>query len=166
MGETKIVTRLLLAAVFMAATLTALVAAAQSYGDGPPDHQRGAMLPFEAVLRPDQKHQLYTIVKADKVKLQSLHQQLHAAREALIRKLLSPDQSVDVSKETANLKAAQAAMIDERVAIAVAARKLLSPRQLKDAATFHTRMEELHRQETQLMEQMESSKDSSVPGQE
>ena len=128
-GETKIVTRLLLAAVFMAATLTALVAAAQSYGDGPPDHQRGAMLPFEAVLRPDQKHQLYTIVKADKVKLQSLHQQLHAAREALIRKLLSPDQSVDVSKETANLKAAQAAMIDERVAIAVAARKLLSPRQ-------------------------------------
>ncbi len=165
MGETKIVNRLLFATVFMTAALTALVAAAQSDG-GSAGRQRGAMLPFEAVLRPDQKHQLYAIVKADKTKLQTLHQRLHTAREALIQKLLSPDPSVDVSKETADLKAAQAAMIDERVTIALAARKLLSTQQLKDAATFHKRMEELHRQEDQLMEQMESSKGSPAPGQE
>ena len=89
MGETKIVNRLLFATVFMTAALTALVAAAQSDG-GSAGRQRGAMLPFEAVLRPDQKHQLYAIVKADKTKLQTLHQRLHTAREALIQKLLSP----------------------------------------------------------------------------
>jgi Heavy-metal resistance len=126
------------------------------YG-GPPGRRHMAMMPFEAVLRPDQKLALYTMVKADRAKLEALHQRLHAAREALIQKLLSPEKSVDVSKEVAELKAAQAAMIDQRVDIALAARKLMSPKQLSDAAEFHAKLEKLHRQEAALLEQMSKS---------
>lgn len=125
-------------------------------GSDSPHHR--SIIPFAAVLRPDQKRQLYTIIKADKSKLDALHQRLHAAREALIQKLFTSGPTVDLSKEVAELKSAQAAMIDERVSIALAARKLLTPQQLKDAATFHSRLEALHRQEAQLMEQMESSR--------
>jgi Spy/CpxP family protein refolding chaperone len=157
--------KLVLALMLAAGAAGAFGVAAYSQ-EGPGEPHRSSMMPFEEVLRPDQKHQLYTIVKADKAKLDALRQRLHAAREALIQKLFSPGPTVDLSKEIAELKSAQAAMIDERVAIAQAARKLLSPQQLKDAAAFHSRIEELHRQEAQLMEQMEGAKNSPAPGQE
>jgi len=163
-AQTKL--KLVVALMLAVGAATAFGVAAYSQEEGPGGPHRSPMMPFEEVLRPDQKHQLYAIVKADKAKLDALHQRLHAAREALIQKLFSPGPTVDLSKEIAELKAAQAAMIDERVAIAKAARKLLSPQQLKDAAAFHTRIEELHRQEAQLMEQMEGAKNSPAPGQE
>lgn len=143
----------LLATLFGAVALTAFGAAAYAQ-HGEPRGDRMAMMPFAAVLRPDQKQQLYSIVKADRAKLESLHRRLHAAREALIEKLLSPGPTVDISKEVAELKAAQAAMIDERVSIALAARKMLSPEQLKAAAQFHAKLEDLHRQESDLLRQM------------
>ncbi len=121
---------------------------------------------MKEVLRPDQKHAALHHREGGQGETDALHQRLHAAREALIQKLFSPGPTVDLSKEIAELKAAQAAMIDERVAIAQAARKLLSPQQLKDAAAFHSRLEELHRQEAQLMEQMEGAKNTPAPGQE
>jgi Spy/CpxP family protein refolding chaperone len=157
--------RCALAILFAAAGMGAFGAAAYARHGGPPGAGRMAMMPFEAVLRPDQKQLLYTMVKADRAKLESLHRRLHAAREALIEKLLAQDPSVDVSNQVAELKAAQAAMIDERVAIALAARKLLSPRQLKDAAQFHAKLEELHRQESALLQQMEGSKGGPGSGQ-
>ena len=140
------------------------IAAYSQESPGDPHHR--PMMPFAAVLRPAQKRQLFSIIKADKSKLDALHQRLHAAREALIEKLFSPGPTVDLSKEVADLKSAQAAMIDERVSIALAARKLLSPQQLKDAATFHARLEELRRQESQLREQMENSNNAPAPAQE
>jgi hypothetical protein len=155
-----------LAILLAAVGLGALSAVAYARRGGPPGAERMPMMPFEAVLRPDQKQVLYTMVKADRAKLESLHRRLHAAREALIEKLLSQDPSVDVSNQVAELKAAQAAMIDERVAIALAARKLLSPRQLNDAAQFHAKLEDLHRQESTLLQQMEGSKGSPSSSQE
>jgi Spy/CpxP family protein refolding chaperone len=121
------------------------------------------MEPFEIVLTPQQRQALLSMVKADRGKLQSLHRRLHQAREALIEKLLSPDATVDVSKETAELKAAQAAMIDERVGIALAARKLMTPQQVKDAAAFHAKLRDLHRQEIELIRQMEGGKSELPP---
>jgi Spy/CpxP family protein refolding chaperone len=160
-------TMLKLALVLMLAATVAGAFAVGAYSqEGPGGPRRGSMMPFEGVLRPDQKQQFYSIVKADKKKIDALHQRMHAAREALIQKLFSPGPAPDLSKEIAELKSAQAAMIDERVTIALAARKLLSPQQLKDAAAFHSRLEDLHRQEAQLMEQMESSKAAPGPGQE
>jgi hypothetical protein len=157
--------KLILAMLLVAGGLGASRAAAQAYHGGPPgSHERVAMTPFEAVLSPEQKQALLSMVKADQTKLQSLHQRLHQAREALIEKLLSPDVPVDVSKEVAELKAAQAAMTDEHVAIALAVRKLLSPQQLKDAAAFHAKLEDLHRQEAALLRQMEGGKGGSPAG--
>ncbi len=121
------------------------------------------MEPFEIVLTPQQRQALLSMVKADRAKLRSLHQRLHQAREALIEKLLSPDATVDVSKETAELKSAQAAMIDERVGIALAARKLLTAQQLKDAGAFHAKLRELHSQEADLIRQMEGGKSDLPP---
>lgn len=155
--------KFILVILLVAGGLGAFGAVAQAYRGGPPGREGVAMMPFEAVLSPEQKQALLSMVKADRAKLQSLHQRLHQAREALIEKLISPDASVDVSKEVAELKAAQAAMIDERVAIALAVRKLLSPQQLKDAAAFHDRLEELHRQEAALLQQMEGGKGGFPP---
>ncbi len=138
--------------------LCALAADTPAFQGEPSGRERMAMTPFEAVLSADQRQALLSMVKADKAKLRALHQRLHKAREALIDKLLAPGAAVDVSKETAELKAAQAAMIDERVSIALAARKLLSAQQLKDAAAFHAKLEDLHRQEAALMEQMEDAR--------
>jgi hypothetical protein len=118
-----------------------------------PSGERMGKLPFAAVLRPDQKQQLYSIVKADRAKIESMHRRLHAAREALIAKLLSSGAAVDISQEVAELKAAQAALIDERVSIALAARKMMSAEQLKAAAEFHAKLENLHRQESDLLRQ-------------
>jgi Spy/CpxP family protein refolding chaperone len=159
--------KLILAIVLVAGGLGAAVATAQAPHGGPPGHERLTMMPFEAVLSPQQKQTLYATVNADRAKIQALHQRLHEARESLIEKLLSPDATVDVSKETAELKAAQSAMIDERVSIALATRKLLSPQQLKDAAVFHTKLEDLHRQEAALIGQMNSGRgDVPPPGDE
>jgi Spy/CpxP family protein refolding chaperone len=146
----------LTALVMAAATLCAFGAMAQALGM----HRGGgreqfAIDPFQIVLTPQQRQALLAMVKADRGKLQSLHERLHKAREALIGKLLSPQSAVDVSKEAAELKAAQAAMVDERVAIALSARKLLTPQQLKDAAAFHSKLQDLRRQESQLIQQME-----------
>lgn len=156
--------KLILTMLLVAAGLGACGADAQAYRGGPAGREEVAMMPFEAVLSAEQKQALLSMVKADRTKLQSLHQRLHQAREALIEKLLSPDASVDVSKEVAELKNAQAAMTDERVAIALAVRKLLSPQQLKDAAAFHDRLEELHRQEAALLQQVEGGKGGSPAG--
>jgi len=149
-----------------AGTLAAWVAAAQAFHGGPPGRERLTMTPFEAVLSPEQKQALLSMVKADKSKLQALHQRLHQTREALIEKLLSPDAAIDTSKEVAELKAAQAAMIDERLSIALAVRKLLSPQQLKDAAAFHAKLEDLHRQEAALLQQMEGKQGGPQPGED
>jgi Spy/CpxP family protein refolding chaperone len=157
-------TRIRAAAMLLTAGALATFGVA-AYSQGGPSDPHHGMLPFEAVLSRGQKHQLYSIVKADKAKLDALHQRLHEAREALIQKLFSPGDSVDLTKEVADLKAAQAAMVDERVAIALAARKLL-PQQLKDAAAFHSRLEDLHHQEAQLMQQIENSKNDPTPPQE
>ncbi len=157
------VRKLILAILLVAGGLGAFGAVAQAFGGGPAGRERAAMMPFEAVLSPEQKQALLSMVKADKTKLQSLHQRLHQARDTLIEKLLSPDASVDVSKEVAELKAAQAAMIDERVAIALAVRKLLSPQQLKAAAAFHAKLEDLHRQEAALLQQMEGGQGGPPP---
>jgi len=144
--------RCALAILFGAAALFAFGLSAHAQHGGPPS-ERMAMMPFAAVMRPDQKQLLYSMVKADRTKIESLHRRLHAAREALIDKLLSGP-SVDISKEVAELKAAQAAMIDERVSIALAARKMMSSEQLKAAAEFHAKLEDLHRQESDLLRQM------------
>jgi hypothetical protein len=154
------VKKLLFVVLFAIVGLGAFAVAARAFHEGPPgrERERLTMMPFEAVLSPEQKAALLSMVKADRSKLQSLRQNLHEAREALIDKLLSADTSVDVSKEVAQLKAAQAAMIDERVAIALAARKLLNPKQLKDAAAFHAKLEDLHRQEAALIQQMQGGK--------
>jgi Spy/CpxP family protein refolding chaperone len=149
--------KVILAIVLVAGGLGAAVAAAQNHG-GPSSRERFTMMPFQAVLSPEQKQALYSTVKADRSKLKALHDRLHQAREALIKKLLSPDATVDVSKETAALKAAQAAMTDEHVAIALAVRKLLGPKQLKDAAAFHAKLEDLHQQEDALIHQMGGDK--------
>jgi hypothetical protein len=143
------------AAMALATALTAIgVPAHAQHWEGP--SERMARLPFTAVLRPDQKSQLYAMLKADGAKIEAIHRRLHAAREALIAKLLAPGPTVDIGKEVAELKAAQAAMIDERVSIALAARKLMSPEQLKAAAEFHAKLEELHRQESDLLRRMGS----------
>jgi Spy/CpxP family protein refolding chaperone len=154
----------ILAIMLAVGSLGVFTAAAGAFHDGPGARERLTMTPFAAVLTPEQKQTLLSMVKADRNKLQALHKHLHEAREALIDKLLSADPSVDISKQVADLKAAQAAMIDERVSIAVAARKLLTPQQLKDAAAFHAKLEDLHRQEAALMQQMEGNKDQ--PGEE
>jgi hypothetical protein len=158
--------RKIILAILLVAGLAASAAPAQAFhGGAPGGRERLAIMPFEAVLSPEQKQALLSMVKADRSKLQALHQRLHKAREALIEKLLSPDATVDVSKETADLKAAQAAMIDERISIALGVRKLLSPTQLKDAAAFHAKLEDLRRQEATLLEQMEGGKESPIqPG--
>lgn len=159
----------LTAVVLAVATLCAFGAMAQALGlhrgGGREQFAREqfATDPFEIVLTPQQRQALLAMVKADRGKLQSLHERLHKAREALIGKLLSPQSPVDVSKETAELKAAQAAMVDERVAIALSARKLLTPQQLKDAAAFHSKLQDLRRQESQLIQQMEGGQRESLP---
>ena len=144
--------RCALAILVGAAALFTLGVAADAQHGGPPG-ERMAMMPFAAVMRPDQKQLLYSMVKADRAKIESLHRRLHAAREALIDKLLSGP-TVDISTEVAELKAAQAAMIDERVSIALTARKMMSSEQLKAAAGFHAKLEDLHRQESALLRQM------------
>lgn len=147
--------RRVLATLLAAAAVSTFGVAAYAQHGGP-GGDRMEMMPFAAVLRPDQKQQLFSMVKADRAKLESLHRRLHAAREALIEKLLSGP-AVDINQEVAELKAAQAAMIDERVSIALAARKMMSPEQLKAAAAFHAKLEALHRQESDLLRQMGGS---------
>jgi hypothetical protein len=164
--ENQMIKRFLLAILVVASSWGAFAVVARAFPEGHPGRERLTMTPFEAVLSPEQKQALLSMVKADRNKLRSLHQRLHDTRDALITKLLSADASVDVSKEVAELKAAQAAMIDERVAIALAARKLLSPQQLKDAAAFHARLEDLHRQESALIQQMEGGKAAQPGGDE
>jgi hypothetical protein len=154
------------AIVLIAGGLSAAVAAAQGLHGGPPGHERLGMNPFAAVMSAEQKQALYSTMKADRSKLQALHERLHKAREALMEKLLSANATVDVSQQTAELKAAYAAMIDERVEIAMAARKLLNPQQLKDAAAFHAKLQELHRQEDALVRQMQGGKGNLEGGDE
>jgi imidazolonepropionase-like amidohydrolase len=156
--------RLALATVAAAAACFFLGYGTRAFADPPSGREHFSMTPFQAVLSPAQKRTLYTMIKADRAKLDSLHQRLHDAREALIEKLLSADSSVDVTKETADLKAAQAAMIDERVSIALAVRKLLSPQQLKDAAALHAKLEDLHRQESAILQQFQSFKSGPPAG--
>ncbi len=160
------VKKFLVLSVLVAIGLGVYSAGARAFPEGLRGRGRFGMTPFEAVLSPEQKMALMAMVKADRNKFQALHQHLHDARDALIAKLVSPDASVDVSKEVAQLKAAQAAMIDERVSIALAARKLLTPQQLKDAAAFHAKLEDLHRQESALMQQMEGGQSREPGGEE
>ena len=150
--------------VLVAGGLTAAIAAAQGLHGGPPNHERLGINPFAAVMSAQQKQELYSTMKADRSTIQALHERLHNAREALMEKLLSPDASVDVSKESAELKAAYSAVIDERVKIAMAARKLLGPQQLKDAAAFHAKLQDLHRQEEALVRQMQGNSGSIAEG--
>ncbi len=110
--------------------------------------------PFEIVLTPQQRQAILSLVKADRTKLQLLHERLHKAREALIEKLLSPDAQIDVGPQLGELKAAQAAMLDERIAIALKARKMLTAQQLKNAAAFHVKLQKLREQEAALLQQM------------
>src|SRR5208337_287148 len=100
-----------LATLFGAAAVSALGVAAHAQRGGS-SGERMAMMPFAAVLRPDQKQLFYSMVKADRARIESLHRRLHAAREVLIEKLLAPGPIVDITKEVADLKAAQAALID------------------------------------------------------
>jgi hypothetical protein len=160
-----VIKRCALAILFGAAALSAFSLVAHAQHGGAPS-ERMALMPFAAVLRPDQKQLLYSMVKADRAKIESLHRRLHASREALIEKLLSGP-TVDISKEVAELKAAQAAMIDERVSIALAVRKTMSSEQVKAAAEFHAKLEDLHRQESDLLRQMGGpTTGGEVPGEE
>jgi Spy/CpxP family protein refolding chaperone len=136
-------------------------AAAQSFHRG---REQLSIEPFEIVLTPQQRQAILSLVKADRTKLQLLHERLHQAREALIEKLLSPDAKIDVSQQLAELKSAQAAMIDERVTIALKARKMLTAQQLKNAAAFHSKLQTLHEQEAALLQQMQNENGKPAPG--
>ncbi len=117
--------------------------------------------PFEPVLDRDQRQMVRKILAADRTKLAILRERLGMAREALVAKLLSPGKEVDTSKEAAEIKSAVAALVDERINVALQVRKLLSPEQLARAAQLHAKLKELWTQERQLLEKARKAPGSS-----
>lgn len=132
--------------------LVALATVGSAAADGFHGHRQGGMglMALRAVLQPNQREQVKAIFKGEKQTLESLHQQLHEARQALVDKLLSSKQA-EVSTEVSRLKQAEAAMTDEHVKIAFKIRSLFSPEQLAKASKIRTSLRDLRKQERALL---------------
>jgi hypothetical protein len=125
-----------------------------------PEHRRMEMAPLLSVLQPQQRQQVNAIFMSDRSRLNLLHEQVREARQALITKLLSPEKSVDVSKEVAKLKQAQEQLIDERIKLALEARKIMTTDQLAKALALWSKWQSLRAQERELFEQARSENQS------
>jgi hypothetical protein len=144
-----------------ALALTSFTARA-GFGEG---HGRGAMgmAPLMSVLEPQQREQVHAIFMNDRSRLDLLHAQLREAREALITKLLSPAKTVDVTDEVAKLKRAQEQLIDERIKLALQARKIMSSEQLAKALALWSKWQALRAQERALFEEARNENNAGNP---
>ena len=153
--------KLCLVSVF--AGLIGLVAVtADAYRGHLGDRHVSAMAPLEAVVGPKQRMLIRDLFRTDRTHLEVLHEQVAAARKALIAKLLSSDKKVDVTKEVGQLKRAHDALIDERVKLALKVRKIMSPQQLSEASRLWTKWQDLRAQEHALFEGAHN--DAAKPG--
>ncbi len=142
-------------AVCVAVGLTSFAAYA---GPGEPaEHSHMGMAPLLSVLEPEQRKQVHAIVMGDRARLDLLDARLREARQALITKLLSPEKTVNVTNEVAKLKQAQEELLDERIKLALQARKVMSTEQLGKASALWTKWQSLRAQERALFEEARSA---------
>ncbi len=130
------------------ASFTAYAGPGEGHGSG-----RMGMAPLMSVLEPQQRKQVHAIFMSDRSRLDLLHVQLREARQALITKLLSPAKTVDVTEEVAKLKQAQEQLIDERIKLALQARKIMSADQLAKVSALWSKWQSLREQERALFEE-------------
>ncbi|MGH8010984.1 MAG: hypothetical protein ACREQ4_00630 [Candidatus Binataceae bacterium] len=123
---------------------------ADAYGYG---HHGGWWGPLRAVIQPSQRQQIHSMLSGEKQKMEALHQNVRNAKAALIIKLLSMDQNVDVSGELNNLEQAEDALLQERVNVAQQVRTVLSSQQRAQASQMWTKLQGLHQQEREIFQQ-------------
>ncbi len=138
--------------VALAGVFGMLSVTAHAYRGHPGDRHESAMAPLVAVVGPRQRELIRGVFTTDRTHLEILHEQVVAARKALIAKLLSGDKKVNVTKEVAQLKRAHDALIDERVKLALKVRAIMSPQQLSEASQLWTKWQSLRAQERALFE--------------
>jgi hypothetical protein len=139
-------------AAALAVAVCLLSVTAYAYHDHLGQRREPVMGPLEAVANPSERPMIDAVFMGDRVRLEVLHGQMAAARKALIAKLLSPDRKIDVTKELAQLKHSQDALLDERVERALKARALMSPQELSEAFQLWTKWQRLREQERSLFE--------------
>ncbi|MCL5044614.1 MAG: hypothetical protein M1336_04940 [Deltaproteobacteria bacterium] len=152
--------RVLSAAAFLGAVVVAALSAQADRGDRP----RGSLAALLApILEPQQSELVRNIFSSDQAELALLRLRLRLARRALITRLFSPEKRVDVTKEAAELKAAQAAFIDRRVALALKARRVLTPEQRAKALRLWQQWRNLRDQERSLRERAGTPQAPALP---
>ena len=140
------------ARVVIAVTALMLLSSAAAFADGwggPGGHRGGGGGFGWPVLRAvglsdEQKAQIRQIYAAHRPQLQALGQQIHAARQQLGDKLYSstPPSTADL----ASINQLRDQMAQERLAIALAIRNVLTPEQLAKAAQIRQQMQQLRQQ--------------------
>ena len=136
----------------------AAVAYASPGGGGYGGHGHGGFGGFGSVMRtlqPAQRDQMHTIFAADRANAKTLHEQVRTARENLFNALINGQ---DPTAAETQLNQAQAAMIADRVKLAQQMRGVLTPTQIQQVQTFHTKWQSLMDQQRterqQLMSQL------------
>ncbi|MGH7987436.1 MAG: hypothetical protein ACREQX_14255 [Candidatus Binataceae bacterium] len=145
-------------AIALALGLGAGSTLAYAHGHGP---HGGWLGPLGAIIQPNQRQQIHSMLSGEKQKMETLHQNVRNAKAALIGKLLSSDQSVDVSSELIALQQAEAALLQERVNVAQQVRVVLAPQQRAQALQLWTKLESLHQQERELFQQARQASQTS-----
>ena len=121
-------------------------------GDGP-----GMVLPLilrHADLTADQQTQVRQIMDANRQQLHALFDQLHAANDALLNKLLSPGalQAEDLQPQLQHIAQLRQQLMQQGLNNALAIRALLKSDQLAKVAQVKDQMQQLHSQMRALME--------------
>lgn len=153
--------RLLLAFGLLAVSAMPMAAFAAYGGRGPggPDAFGGPMpMPLMMILRhvnltADQQSQIQQILEANFTQNQPLMQQLRSTRESIADKILSPGKvsAADLAPMQAQEARLHQQLAQNMAATALKLRAVLTPEQLSQAASLHSKIKALHDQMRALM---------------
>jgi len=121
-------------------------------GDG-----AGMVLPLilrHAALTTDQQTQVQQIMDTNRQQLHALFDQLHAANDVLVNRLLAPGplQAQDLQPQIEQIAQLRQQLMLQGLNNALAIRALLKPEQLAKIAQVKDQMQQLHKQMRDLME--------------
>lgn len=114
-------------------------------------------LPFRAVLSAEQRNTVRGFVQNDKANIETLRNNVHQTKRALMAALLSSASNSAVQSQVTNqvnqFNQARAALMNEKIKIAMQARASMSPEQLAQANGLWSKLQGLHQQEKALFQQ-------------
>jgi hypothetical protein len=114
-------------------------------------------LPFRAVLSAEQRNSVRSFVQNDKTNIETLRNNVHQAKRALMAALLSSGSNSAIQSQIANevhqLNQARAALMNEKIKMAMQTRSSMSTEQLTQAGSLWSKLQSLRQQEKALFQQ-------------